>query len=158
MRKTIIASLLAAVLLPTAVQAQNGELRHDRREVREERRDLNRAIRRGEPRHEVREERRELQSAKRESRRDWRDYRRDNREAFRRSAYVGPRGYRYRPVAVGHRFDSNYYGQRYWVTDYSRYHLAAPGANRRWVRYGNDVVLVNIRNGRVLAVNNGFFW
>lgn len=158
MRKTIIAGLMAAILLPSAAQAQTRELRHDRQEVREERRELNRAIRRGEPRHEVREERRELRQARGETRRDWRDYRRDNREAFRRSAYVGPRGYRYRPVTVGYQFQPAYYGQRYWVNDYARYHLAAPGLNRRWVRYGNDVVLVNVRTGRVLAVNSGFFW
>jgi len=28
----------------------------------------------------------------------------------------------------------------------------------RWVRYGNDVVLVDIRNGRVLDIHNRFFF
>jgi Ni/Co efflux regulator RcnB len=29
---------------------------------------------------------------------------------------------------------------------------------QRWVRYGNDVVLVNIRTGRVIEVHRAFFW
>lgn len=158
MRRTIIAGLMAAIMLPVAAQAQTAELRHDRREIRQEQRDVDRAIRRGAPRHEIREQRRDVREARREHREDWRDYRRSHRDVYRRAAYVGPRGYRYRPIAAGHRFAPTYYGQRYWVSDYARYRLPAPGYNRRWVRYGNDVLLVNVRTGRVIAVNSGFFW
>ncbi len=51
-----------------------------------------------------------------------------------------------------------FYGQRYWISDSGRYHLAAPWPNLRWVRYGNDLLLVNVRNGRVLQVRRGFGW
>lgn len=61
-------------------------------------------------------------------------------------------------MAVGHRFDRAYYGDRYWVRDYRSYRLPAPRAGHRWVRYGNDVVMVNTRNGRVATAYNGFFW
>jgi Ni/Co efflux regulator RcnB len=32
------------------------------------------------------------------------------------------------------------------------YHLRAPARWQRWVRYGDDLLLVNIRTGRVLEV------
>ncbi|HEY0269675.1 MAG TPA: RcnB family protein [Sphingomonas sp.] len=130
MRKGILASLLVASLLPAAAMAQPyGEARHDRRDWHEGR----------------------------DARGDWRDYRRAHPEVYRGSAYVGPRaGWRYRPVAAGYRFDPAFYGQRYWI-DPVRYRLPPVGAYQRWVRYGNDVVLVNVRTGRVIDVNGGFF-
>jgi len=157
MRKLIIAGLMTAMLAPVAAQAQTRELHHDRREIREERRDLNRAVRHGD-RHDVRDARGDLREARREYREDWRDYRKGHRDVYRRPAYSGPRGYAYRPVAVGHRFQPAYYGSRYVIADPYRYRLPAVRANQRWVRYGNDVALVNIRTGRVVAVHNSFFW
>ena len=74
-------------------------------------------------------------------------------------AYRGPAGYRYRPVTVGYRFAPGYYGRNYWVNDYARYRLPRPGSGyQRWVRYGNDVVLVDTRNGRTLQVYDRFFY
>jgi Ni/Co efflux regulator RcnB len=156
MRKLITGLLLAATALPSLAVAQTAELRHDRREVRQEQRDLNQARRHG-SRQDVREERRDVRQAQREYREDWQDHRRDHRDDYRRPAYVGPRGYAYRPVAAGYRLQPVYYGSRYVVTSWSRYRLPAPGANR-WVRYGNDVLLVNPRNGRVVNVHRDFFW
>ena len=158
MRKLIVLGLMAAAAIPSIASAQSGELRHDRRDIREEQRDVNRAIRNGASPGEIRAQRQDVREARREYRQDWRDHRRDNRNDYRRSAYVGPRGYVYRPVSVGYRFQPEYYSSRYYVTDYGRYRLAAPGRFQRWVRYGNDVALVNTRTGRVVAVNRGFFW
>jgi Ni/Co efflux regulator RcnB len=163
MRKMIMAALAAsamvpAVLVPVAAQAQSArEVRDSQRDLRRDQRDLRQAQRYGD-RHDVREARRDVRESRQELREDWRDYRRSNRDAFRRPAYQGPRGYAYRPVAVGYRFQPTYYGNRYWVNDYARYRLPHPGRGARWVRYGNDVVLVNMRTGRVLRVYNGFFW
>lgn len=157
MRKAMILGLLAATIAPVMASAQTPELRRDRQDIREERRDVREAQRYGD-RQDVREERRDLREARREHREDWRDYRRDHRDAYRQPAYIGPRGYRYRPVVVGHRFEPVYYGRRYLVADPARYRLPPAGFHQRWVRYGNDVVLVNIRNGRVIQVYNGFFW
>lgn len=158
MRTPIILGLMAAVAIPSIAQAQSlGEARDSQRQVREERRELREAQRYGD-RRDIREERREYQDARREARQDWRDYRRSHREVYRRPAYVGPRGYAYRPVSVGYRFAPAYYGSRYVISDPWRYRLPAARAGARWVRYGNDVVLVNMRNGRVLEVHNGFFW
>ena len=144
MRTMLIAAVAAAALVPGVASAQSAhEVRHDQREVR-------RDLRHGDYR-EAREDRREM-------REDWRDYRRHHRNVYRRPAYVGPRGYRYRPVAVGYRFAPAYYGQRYWVSDWGTYRLHRPGRYQRWIRYGNDVVLINTRNGRVIQVYRDFFW
>ena len=158
MRKFIIAALAATTLLPVAAQAQSyGEVRRDQREVRESRRELRDAQRYGD-RGDVREARRELREDRQELREDWRDYRRSNGNAFRRGAYRGPQGYRYRAVTPGYRFAPSYYGRPYWV-DHRSYRLAAPRYGyQRWVRYGNDVVLVDTRSGRVVQVYNRFFY
>ena len=157
MRKAILLGLLAATIAPTMASAQDAELRHDRRDIREEQQELRDAYRYGD-RQDVREERRDLRDARREYREDWRDYRRDHRDVYRRPAYIGPRGYRYRPVVIGHRFDPVYYDRRYVIADPWRYRLPRVTGFQRWVRYGNDVVLVNLRTGRVVQVYNGFFW
>ena len=157
MRKFIILGLMAATVLPGMASAQSGELRRDRQDIREEQRELQDARRYGD-RDDVRDERRDVREARREYREDWRDYRRRNGDAFRRPAYVGPRGYVYRPVTVGYRFTPSYYSSRYVIADPYRYRLPVAGRGTRWVRYGNDVVLVNMRSGRVIEVHNGFFW
>jgi Ni/Co efflux regulator RcnB len=158
MRPFLIAGLLTLTLTPALATAQTGELRRDRQDIRGERQDLREAQRFGD-RRDIRAERRDLRDARREYREDWRDYRRDNQQLFRQGRYVGPvRGWRYRPVAIGHRFEPAFYGQRYVIADPYRYRLPRPTGVNRWVRYGNDVVLVNPRNGRVVQVYQRFFY
>jgi Ni/Co efflux regulator RcnB len=159
MRKTIIAALAAATLIPGIASAQSyGEVRQDNRELRQDRRDLRDAYRRGD-RGDVRDARQELREDRRETREDWRDYRRSHGDVYRRGGYNAPRGFRYRPVSVGYRFAPEYYGQRYWINDPYTYRLSRPSYGyQRWVRYGNDVVLVDTRNGRAVQVYNSFFY
>lgn len=158
MRKIMIAALAAAMLTPVAAAAQSyGEVRRDQRELRQDRRDIRDARRTGD-RGDVRDARRELREDRRETREDWRDYRRSHADVYRRNAYVGPRGYRYRPVSVGYRFAPVYYGSNYWINDPWTYRLPRVAANERWVRYDRDVVRVDLRSGRVIAVLNGFFY
>lgn len=143
MRKLILLGLLVATALPGVANAQSmGEVRHDRREVRDDRRDLRN------DRREVRDDRRDVRDDRRDQRHDRRDWHRD-----RRSGYVAPYGgWRYRPVTVGYQLQPAFWGQRYVYNDYSRWNLSAPRTNQRWVRYGNDLLLINARNGRVLQV------
>ena len=157
MRKAMIAGLLAATLVPTLAEAQNAELRHDRREIREERRDVARDYRDGASLHRIREDRRDVRDARREYRDDWHDYRGRHPEYYRGPAWVGPRGYRWHAVTPGYRFDPVFYDRRYWIDPY-RYHLRPVLGYQRWVRYGRDVVLIDTRNGRVIEVNSGFFF
>ena len=157
MRTLLLASALAATLVPAAAMAQSyGEVRQDQRDQRQDARRLQQDRYAG-TRHDVREDRRDLRQDRQETREDWRDYRRAHPDIYRGTAYVGPRaGWRYAPIGVGYRFDPVFYGQRYWV-DAARYRLPVPAPDQRWVRYGNDVALVNVRTGRVIAVNGGFF-
>ena len=138
MRKLIVAGLMAATLVPAMASAQSAaEYRNDRRDVRDERRDV--------------------RDARQETREDWRDYRRAHPDVYRGGGYVGPRGWAYRPVTPGYRFERSYYDRRYWV-DPVRYRLGTTGRYERWIRYGRDVALVDIRSGRVIRVNSGFFF
>ncbi len=150
MRKLIMMALMAAVAVPaSAVQAQSrAEIRHDRREVREERQELRDARRYGD-RRDIRRERRDLRDARRELREDRRD----------RRAYVPPyRGWSYRPVAPGYQLRPGFYSSRYYITNPGNYRLRPAGRNLQWIRYGDDLLLVNVRSGRVVQVLHNRYW
>lgn len=158
MRKFMIPALIAATIVPMAgVSAQTRELNRDRQDLRQERRDVQDARRYGN-RDDVREQREDVREARQELREDWREYRSRNRNVYTMPRYYAPRGYNYRPVRTGVVLRPAFYGQRYLIADPYRYRLPRAYGNQRWVRYGNDVLLVNMRNGRILQVYNGFFY
>lgn len=159
MRKLMISALIAATILPVAgASAQSyGEARQSQREVRQEQQDLRQAQRYGD-RRDVREARRDLRDARQKAREDWRDYRRTHRSVYTMPRYMAPRGHSYRIVRTGATLRPAFYSRGYWIADPYRYRLPRVTGAQRWVRYGNDVVLVNTRNGRVLQVINGFFY
>lgn len=99
-------------------------------------------------RREIRHDRREIRQDRRELNQDRREIRQDRR----RAAYIAPvRGWAYRPVVRGYRLRSAFWGPRY-VIDYRFYRLHAPRGYERWIRYGDDLLLVDIRTGRVIDV------
>ncbi|MBB6123318.1 RcnB family protein [Sphingobium subterraneum] len=156
MRKTIILALMAATAVPSVASAQSRqEVRESRQDLREEQRELRDAQRYGD-RRDVREERRDVRDARREVREDWRDYRERNRNVYARGNWRAP--WQYRQWNAGAQLRPNYYSSRYYVNDWNRYRLAAPGRNLRWVRNYDDVLLVNVRTGRVVEVHRNFFW
>lgn len=157
MRKIIIAALAASALVPTMASAQTRELRNGREEVRQGQREVARDLRRGDYQ-EAREDRQELREDRREYREDWREYRAKNAQAFRRGAYSAPRGYRYQPVRAGVSLNAAFTGSRYWINDPYSYRLPRAVAGTRYVRYGNDVLLINVRTGRVLQVYSRFYY
>lgn len=158
MRNILFAAAAAALVLPAAAHAKDpSEIRHDAREVAKDKREVDRDIARGKFK-EGKEDARELREDRAELREDWRDYRKSHRNAFHRTAYVAPRGLKYRPVAVGANLNKAFWGKPYWVSNYVTYRLPAPGAGRSYVRYGNDVLLINSRTGRVIRVYDQFFW
>lgn len=153
MRKLILLAASAAMLVPGAAVAQRydhmrgdrHEIRHDRRDIRQDQRDIRRD----------RGDRREVRQDRRDIRQDRRDFRQDRRfREHRRSAYIAPyRGWRYHPVTVGFHLRPVFYSPRYYITDYGYYHLSVPHRRwLRWIRYGDELLLVNIRTGRVLQV------
>lgn len=167
MRKIIITTLAATILLPGAVQAQSREeLRRDRQDIQEQQRDLNQARRSGDPR-DVRNERRDVREARQEyhedladrnrqfARDDWRRYRDTRRDVFVRRSWDAP--FRYHAFNRGVRIAPGYYGTRYVIADPGRYHLPQAGRYQRWVRHYNDVVLVDTRRGFVVDVIRGFY-
>lgn len=153
--KLISVALLAAMLSPVAASAQTHELRRDRQDIRQEQRELERARRHGTP-GQVHEQRRDVRDARREYREDWRDYRSRNRAAFRAPAFRAP--FRYHRFSSGSSIDRRYWAPGYRVNNYARYRLPEPGRNQRYVRHYNDVLLVNVRTGRVVRAFNSFYW
>jgi len=162
MRKILMLALAAAtvapVIAPTAASAQSArELRGDQRDIAREHREIRQDMARGDYR-EARRDMRDLRNARQEYREDWRDYRRAHGDVFRGPAYAGPRGYAYRPITPGYQFAPDYYHRRYWINDPMAYRLPPPGVNQRWVRYGRDVVRIDLRTGRALQVYGSFFY
>ena len=156
MRKLIILGLIAATAMPGAVMAQSrAEVRDSARDLRQEQQDLRDAQRYG-SRHDVREQRHDVREARQELREDWRDYRRSHRDVYRGGTWRAP--FRYQRWDAGAQLRPSYYSSRYYISDPYRYRLPAPRANLRWVRHYNDVLLVNVRTGRVVEVHRGFFW
>ncbi|MDN3645791.1 RcnB family protein [Pontixanthobacter aestiaquae] len=73
--------------------------------------------------------------------------------------YYSPyRGYRYSRISVGFFLDNLFYSNRYWINDPWTYRLPEVYGPYRWVRYYDDVLLVNIYTGEVVDTIHDFFW
>jgi len=153
MRKLVMFALMAAAAVPatvaptTASAQSRAEIEYDRRVLERERRDLREARRYGD-RRDIRRERRDVREARRELRED-----RAHRRYVRYHAPYS--GWRYRPVQVGFRLRPVFYAPRYYIADPYHYRVRPVGGFRRWIRYGDDLLLVNVRTGRVLQVIHG---
>jgi Ni/Co efflux regulator RcnB len=139
MNKYILLAAMAATVMPGAAIARehNHGRHHHRTEVRHH-------------------------HAGRGDRDDSRSHRRNftrSRAHRAHSAYYAPvRNWRYRPVYVGYVLQPSFYGSRYYISDYGVYHVRRPSRWHEWIRYGNDLLLVNIRTGRVLEVIHYAGW
>ncbi len=90
---------------------------------------------------------------------DWRSYRNYNRSYYSPGRYYSPyRGRNYSRISIGFSLGSGYYGSRYWINDPWSYRLPSHYGSYRWVRYYDDVLLVDLRTGRVVDVIYDFFW
>ncbi len=87
---------------------------------------------------------------------DWRRQRDRDRNRFHLSIYIDPFGWQYRTYDVGWRLPSRYFASRYWINDPWNYRLPPVGSYLRWVRYHDDVLLVDLRNGRVARPHSRF--
>ncbi len=97
---------------------------------------------------------------RRDNRYDWQGYRNQYRNRYRVSSYYNPYGYDYgySRFSIGYYMDSLFYSSRYWISDPWQYRLPAVYGPYRWVRYYNDVLLVDVRSGEVVDVIRDFFW
>jgi hypothetical protein len=94
-----------------------------------------------------------------DNRYDWQRYRYSNRNLFRSGGYYAPyRNYRYNRLSIGIVLDSLFYSNRYWLSDPYQYRLPPAPYGTQWVRYYDDVVLVDTYTGEVLDVIENFFW
>jgi hypothetical protein len=94
-----------------------------------------------------------------DSRYDWRGHRERYSSYYRPGRYYSPyRGHNYSRISIGFSLGSGYYGSRYWINDPWQYRLPAAYGPYRWVRYYDDVLLVDLRSGRVVDVIRDFFW
>lgn len=96
---------------------------------------------------------------RRDDRYDWRSYRNTHRHYYRLGRYNPPyRHYGYSRLSIGFVLDSLFFGRSYWVNDPWQYRLPQVYGPYRWVRYYDDVLLVNIYSGEVVDAIHDFFW
>ena len=94
-----------------------------------------------------------------DNRYDWQRYRYSNRGLFHIGPYYSPyRGYGYNRFSIGVFLDPFFYDQRYWIGDPWQYRLPPAEPGTEWVRYYNDVLLVDVYTGEVLDTIYDFFW
>jgi Nickel/cobalt transporter regulator len=95
-----------------------------------------------------------------DNRYDWNSYRSRYSDYYRLPRYSNPYGYNYgyRSFGIGSFLDELFYGSRYWLREPSYYRLPDAPYGARWVRYYDDVLLVDMRNGEVIDVIRNFFW
>ena len=131
------------------------EAREDRRDWRDERRD----------RRDWRNDRRRdwnrdwNRDWRRDNRYDWQNWRYRNRNVFRGWRYYSPyRNHRYTRFGIGFQLQPLFYSQRYWLSDPYMYRLPPAPPGTQWVRYYNDVLLVDTWTGEVIDVLYDFFW
>ena len=90
---------------------------------------------------------------------DWRSWRNSNRNIFRGSRYYSPyRNWGYNRFSIGVFLEPLFYSQNYWIGDPWQYRLPPAYPGTQWVRYYNDVLLVDVYSGEVLDVIHDFFW
>ncbi len=94
-----------------------------------------------------------------DNRYDWRNYRESNRDEFHVGRYYAPyRDYYYNRLGVGFYLQPLFFGSDYWISNPWDYRLPPAYGPYRWVRYYNDVILVNTYTGQTVDVIYDFFW
>ena len=96
---------------------------------------------------------------RRDNRYNWSGYRNQHRSLFSAGRYYSPyNNYSYSRLSIGFFLNSGFYGQNYWINDPYQYRLPEIYGPYRWVRYYDDVLLVDIYSGEVVDVIHDFFW
>jgi hypothetical protein len=127
-------------------QRYERDLRDDRREYRQDRRDYRQAQRWD-------------RNWRNNNRYDWQRYRYSNRDLYRIGRYYSPyRDHRYSRLTIGFSLGTGFYSDRYWINDPWQYRLPHAYPGTRWIRYYDDVLLVDTYTGEVLDVIYDFFW
>jgi hypothetical protein len=141
---------------------QNGGYRRgdgDRRDWRNDRNDRNDRNWRGDRRGDRNGRDNWNRGWRNDNRYNWSSWRNQNRYRYHLSPYYAPyRNWRYQRFSIGLFLDSLFYDQRYWISDPYEYRLPPAPYGTQWVRYYDDVILVDIYTGEVIDVIYDFFW
>jgi Ni/Co efflux regulator RcnB len=149
MRELIFTGLMAALVIPAAASAQTGEIRKDERKVDSQNEQLQRAVDSGNLK--------DIEKHAKGARRAGKELRHD-RDQFARKHYVAPYAdWNYSALTPGATLRPAFYGANYSVGHPDGYELHRAKRNQRWVRYGDDLVLVDKRSGTVVEVVSGRF-
>jgi hypothetical protein len=90
---------------------------------------------------------------------DWSSYRSSNRNIYSAGRYYSPfQNYSYRRLGIGFSLESQFYGSRYLISDPYYYRLPEAYGPYRWVRYYDDVLLVDTYSGEVVDAIYDFFY
>lgn len=91
---------------------------------------------------------------------DWQRYRSYNREFYRMPRYYAPYGWNhgYQRFSIGIYLNNVLWSDRYWISDPYNYRLPPAYGSLRWVRYYDDALLIDIRDGYIVDVIHNFFW
>ncbi len=91
---------------------------------------------------------------------DWQRYRTQNRNAYHLPSYYAPYGWNrgYSRFSIGLFLNNVLFASDYWIDDPYSYRLPPAYGPLRWVRYYDDAMLVDIRDGYVVDVIHDFFW
>jgi hypothetical protein len=91
---------------------------------------------------------------------DWNRFRQLDRAAFRLPRYAPPFGWTfgYRRFGIGAALAPSLWAQDFWLDDPWAFRLPPAFGPYRWVRYFNDVLLVDLRSGIVVDAVHGIFW
>jgi Ni/Co efflux regulator RcnB len=84
-------------------------------------------------------------------------YRGQHFARFAGPRYRWPHGYAYHRYAVGYRLPRVYFVHDYFIDDYVDYGLAPPPDDYEWIRYGPDILLVDLDTGEIAQVVYGVF-
>ena len=74
------------------------------------------------------------------------------------SPYVYPPGWAYRLWAVGAILPPLFLAREYWYADWAALGVPPPPPGDQWVRYGPDLLLVDVTTGQVIEVVPGVFY
>jgi Ni/Co efflux regulator RcnB len=79
-------------------------------------------------------------------------------DRLRGPVFVYPRGYGYRHWVAGDRLPMLFLTAPHFYDDFATLGLDPPLPGYRWVRYGPDLLLVNLNTGEVEEVAYGVFY
>ena len=90
---------------------------------------------------------------------DWNRWRYSNRNIFHIGPYYSPyRGYGYNRFDIGFFLEPLFFSRNYWIGDPWQYRLPPAPPGTQWIRYYNDVLLVDVYSGEVIDAIYDFFW